>query len=178
MKNLCIAAFLFVSLQFACSPSGDCVATDLGYAGTEFDSYTIENLSRTQDGILYDSSYQDVKSNEIDRLTTEVENCLGLQIDRNSFVVKVAGNWQLSCDKTEQVLPIFAGNAGCDAKGLERNDSCPCRWRAGIKCPNMLIVTPSLFLYKDVLIRFVLKIKNPWEVSRISSCATPTTSPL
>lgn len=193
-------SFLFILHHTACE-SEFCSSQKWGYAGHEFDVYDVRYTLKTSKGIMYDSSGVLFEHEIIDRLTNEVEACLEsrfggtltkdvldasgcpeqqfkLPIDRSSFVVKVAQDWQLSCDQTEQVLPITAGAAGCVAKGLIPTEFCPCRWRAGIKCPNVLIVTPSFFLYKDVLIRYITGCINPWASPTLAECAAPTTQPL
>lgn len=203
-KALSILAFLLFTVflvphESACGPDDSCSSQKWGYAGHEFDVYDVTHTSKTPKGISFDSSGMHISGELIDRLTDEVETCLNgfagtlpedvsrasgcptttlNPIDRSRFVVKVASNWQLNCDRTEQVLPVLAGGAGCVAKGLVPTQSCPCRWRAGIKCPNVLIVTPSFFLYKDVLIRYITGCINPWASPALAECATPTTQPL
>lgn len=185
-----------------CGPANSCTEITWGYKENAFDEYVVEPTYVTQTGIKYDPSGMQISSTLIDRLTDEVENCLAqefplgiipkdivkaancyrdnfvVHFDRQSFNVKIASNWQLSCDKSEQVLPTLAGSAGCIAKGLTPSDICPCKWRAGIQCPNNLIVTPNFFLYKDVLIRYITSCSNPWIVPKLATCATPTTTPL
>lgn len=166
-----------------------CSELKWGYAPGAFDSYEVNSVSVTPSGIAYDDSGLPIDPALIDRLTDEVEQCLSslqmldcgrvvLPIDRKSFVVKVASDWVISCDKTQQLLPVLSGDAGCLAKGEQPSDQCPCRWRAGISCPNVLVVTPSFFLYKDVLIRFTTGCRNPWASEALSLCASPSTAPL
>ena len=192
-----------VSNSSGCITQGGCMEYQWGYSFEEFDHYVFTPGFTTKEGIAYDPSEQNISPDLIDRLTNEVEDCLNSSfpnhtipsdvatkslcptntlpssINRSSFVVKVANDWVLNCDKTQQVLPnpVIAGGSGCIAKG--QNDiPCPCRWRAGIKCPNQLVVTPSFYLYKDVLIRFITSCSNPWGSQEFSLCATPTTDPL
>jgi hypothetical protein len=139
-------------------------------------TFAVSPSSVTPGGIRFDPTGQAIAGETIDRLTSEVSECLGMSIDRASFRVKVPRNWALSCDKTQQVLPVLAPNEGCDAKGLT-DRSCPCRWRAFIQCPNVIIATPSLYLYKDALIRLVTGNPNPWGDPRLAKCAAPTTEP-
>jgi len=181
-----------------------CDATEWGYSYGEFDSYNVNATKITTEGILFDPSDQNISPQLIDRLTNEVNNCLmntfpnkslpndiittsyckqiklPLPIDKTSFVVKIANDWVFSCDKTQQLLPtpVKAGGEGCISKGLTPNENCPCRWRAGIKCPNILITPPSFYLYKDILIRFITKCANPWNSAELAFCATPSTTPL
>ncbi len=187
-----IAIIFVVSVTPQCSDPG-CSEIRWGYAYHAFNRYEVQQTSVTESGIVYDPSGLQISPALIDRLTFEVESCLTLveksntgpscmifhgSIARNSFVIKIASDWVLSCDKSEQLLPVYAGSEGCIEKGITPTEQCPCRWRAGIKCPNVLIVTPSFYLYKDALIRFVTGCQNPWASPALASCATPSTLPL
>lgn len=198
MKRLAIAAFTLVSILLivAATPQcsdPSCSEIKWGYGLHAFDMYDVHPTSVTALGIRYDPSGMPISPEVIDRLTNEVEACLVnvaseheapqcmssvSRIDRGSFIVKIASDWVLSCDKTEQLLPVLAGSDGCIAKGITPTEQCPCRWRAGVKCPNVIIATPSLYLYKDALIRFITGCANPWASPALASCATPTTDPL
>lgn len=151
-----------------------------GYSYGEFNDYFVSPTHRTPKGIKYDPSGQDISGELIDRLTDETEVCLGVPINRDAFVVKIVNEYDISCDGTQQMLKtvVKAGSEGCIEKGLLPTPECQCQWRAGIQCPNKLIVTPSMYLYKDVLIRYTLFIRDPWHDPRYAKCATPTTSPL
>lgn len=155
------------------------------------------NPDRTTDGgILVDTSGQDIDISDLDRQTDEVERCLvdqfgdppvipledvkasdcdsqtfPIPIRRQDLVVKVAMNWTPSCDGSQQVLPVPAPQALCDAKGMYWMTECPgCFWRAGIQQNRFIIVTPNYFLYKDPLIRLVTGCNNPW-TGRLATCA-------
>ncbi len=180
-----------------------CSEIPWGYSDGEFDQYQVSNTLTTPEGIAYDPSGLPISPQLIDRLTNEVDLCLTqlsptgvlpsgiaqasscfgsfqLPIQSKSFVVKVASDWVLSCDGTQQLLPkpVEAGPAGCVAKGQDPTAACPCRWRAGIECPNIIITTPSFYLYKDALTRFVTGCRNPWASPQLAQCASPSTTPL
>lgn len=178
-----------------------CDEVTWGYTQGLFNRYSVGATQTTPDGIRFDASGLATSATLIDRLTNEVERCLFLKfperlsdvaaaqagcsgdarfhtIDRHSFVVKVAGDWRLTCDGQQQVLPVVAPSAGCAAKGQHTTPECPCSYRAGIKCPNILVVTPSLYIYKDVLIRFLYDCVDPWANADLATCATPSTQPL
>ena len=190
-----------------CSSGGmPCNEINWGYSTGEFNQYSVHPTEITQTGIAYDPSGLPINPELIDRLTNEVETCLAtafpggvipldvaagsycsatnftLPFDRHSFVVKIASDWVLSCPDPvygqQQLLPVSAGDSGCIAKGLAPSAQCPCRWRAGIECPNNLITTPSFYLYKDVLIRYMTGCGDPWAMVQFSTCAMPTTLPL
>lgn len=183
--------------------TGKCTEENWNYYTGEFDYIKVNPTKYTKDKISYDDGQLNINPDVIDRLTTEVETCLnknfpnGLptevmyraicnttiipkKIDRSSFVVKIADNYVLSCDKSQQMLPnpVRAGGSGCVQKGLNPSETCPCRWRSGIQCPNKLITTPSMYIYKDVLIRFVTTCKDPWGNELMAQCAAPSTNPL
>jgi len=102
-------------------------------------------------------------------------SCVGrtfpLPFERSKFIIKIARDWMLSLDGTEQLLPLDAGH-GCEAKGQKP----PCFWRAIIVDePLTLVVTPSMYLLPDVLIRVSTGCLNPWFDHAMAVCATPTT---
>lgn len=179
----------------------NCGEEHWGYTIGTFNAYKLGELHKTSKGIAYDPSGMNISPELIDRLTDEVEECIAktypggaiskdlqvsaqcwgssfFPIDRSSFVVKIVSDWEYSCDKTQQVLPVDAPEIGCFAKGQTPTEQCPCRWRAGIECPNILITTPSLYLYKDVLVRFLGTCADPWNTPVLAKCVEPTTTPL
>ncbi len=195
MKRFIFVAAATVALAFLVAPQ--CTVCDedrWGYGYGAFDRYDVHPTSVTAGGIGYDPSGLPIAPELIDRLTGEVEKCLASveadagvaracmqyagTIDRKSFVVKIANDWVLSCDGSQQLLPVLAGSAGCIAKGLTPSEQCPCRWRAGIECPNQIITTPSFYLYKDALTRFVTGCADPWAYPSLATCVSPSTTPL
>jgi hypothetical protein len=182
-------------------PSATCSEYMWGYDNGEFDHYSDIHADHfTMSGIAYDPSGQFISPELIDMITDETEKCLiktfnssvisakiaeesycervdiKMPIDRKSFVIKIVNDWHLNCDKTQELLPVHADDSACLAKGELPNIDCPCCWRAGIKCPNILITTPAFYLYKDVLIRFTTGCANPWGSQELSKCATPSTA--
>lgn len=200
-KNAILLVASYSLMSSGCIEPG-CNEGLWGYIFGEFNSYQVQADQVTPDGISYDSSGLPIAPELIDRLTREVETCLQasfpdsyipyeissvagcrhqdleLPIDRSSFEVKVVSDWVLSCDQSQQMLPTEAGGEGCIEKGLIPTQECPCHYRAGIACPNKLIVTPSFYLYKDVLTRYITSCVNPWAHPALSSCASPSTLPL
>lgn len=174
---------LFDTALTNCSIS-TCSETKWGYSYSEFDRYDVVLDHTTTAGTLYDPSAQNISPLLIDRLTHEVDVCLTdlgySPINYQSFSVKVVGDWVLNCSGTQQELPdpVWAGNGGCVSKGQAPSIACPCRWRAGIKCPNIILTTPSFYLYKDALTRFVVGTDNPWASPELAKCASPSTTPL
>ena len=85
-----------------------------------------------------------------------------LPLIRTDIIVKLAANYVSSCDGTQELLPVPAPDALCEAKGVVPTQSCPCRWRVGIELNKYIVVTPDLFLLKDSLIRLTTGCDNPW----------------
>lgn len=160
----------------ACVPSNQCLQTRWGYMVGHGLQYPTAPTETTPAGTPLDASGQAISGALVDRLTSEVAECLKVSIDPRSFVVKVPADWTASCDGSQQVLSAIAPESGCDAKGL--TGSCPCRWRALVQCPNVIVATPSLYLYKDALVRFVTGSVNPWADPELAKCAAPSTGPL
>lgn len=207
LLSIIVLLSLFTMVILNCS-NEQCLESKLGYSNCEFDQYEVNSNFKTSEGILYDPSGLSISPDLIDRLTNEVNVCLyelydnkllsediitnsfctnlsinktiPLPIDKSSFIVKIANDWVISCDGLQQLLPtpIKYGGSSCISKGLIPTAECPCRWRAGFKCPNVIITTPSFYLFKDVLIRFVTGCQGPWETVELSKCASPTTTPL
>lgn len=160
--------------------------------------YDVTPAFTTPGGLAVDPTGQAVDPATIDRLTDEVEACLAaefgrparlppevraaadclgdtfaLPIARECLVVKVPDDWEKSCDGDQQVLPAQAPAALCQAKGLVPTAACPCRWRAGIQDDHVLVTTPSLYLFKDPLVRLATGCNNPWAHERLARCARP-----
>lgn len=171
------AAALLLLLA-GCAPSSECLRVKWGYMVAHDQQYPTSPTETTPGGIRFDDSGQAVSGELLDRLTNEVSECLHMSIDRSGFVVKVPADWQPSCDGSQQVLTAIAPQSGCDAKGMSYDPQCPCRWRAVIQCPNVIVATPSLYLYKDALTRWVTGSPNPWADPALAKCASPSTAPL
>ncbi len=202
---LLLTAIVFLLLPLSSINTGclsGCDEATWGYLPGIFDRYQVSADYVTPGGTHYDPSGQNISPQLIDRLTHEVESCLLAEfpsgrisdhtmalsgctgnavlhpINRTSFLVKIANDWSYTCDMKQEVLPVSGlGDAGCIAKGETPTVECPCRPRAGIKCPNVLIVTPSFYIYKDVLIRFLLDCTDPWASPELAICASPSTTP-
>ncbi len=200
MRSLLFTVLCGFALLGACGPADDCGSRLVQYHYGF--SYDIAPAFTTPNGIRVDPTGQKVSAALVDRVTDEVERCLtetfgdppripadvvkagvcradtfALPLPRSCIVVKVPDDWTLNCDKTQQVLPLLT--PGCDpAKHQTPTPECPCRWRAGFQEPNVIVTTPSFFLYKDVLIRTATGCANPWGHPALMKCANPTTDPL
>ena len=104
-------------------------------------------------------------------------------VKKSCFDVEIADDWRLSCDGSQQVLKDEAPEESCKAKDLHRDfDECPCSWRAGIQQKEdttpIIVTTPSLYLYKDPLLRYITSCDYPWSSPPLAACMTPSTGPL
>ena len=166
--------FLLIPMLLAgCAPQV-CNPIRWGYAVGRGMAYDVGGLVASPTGVRVDGAAMFLPT--IDRLTTEVGDCLHISIDRSSFIVKVPTDFGLSCDGKQQELSALAPMSGCDAKGLA--GGCSCHWRALVQCPNVIVATPSLYLFKDALVRFVTGSSNPWADPELAKCAAPSTDPL
>lgn len=166
MRTALLALFLLGCAPEVCNP------IRWGYAVAGGKRYQVGATTLTPGGIHHDGG----DAAAIDRLVGEVGDCLKVSIDRSSFTVKVPADWSLSCDGKQQELSAIAPMSGCDAKDL--HGDCECRWRAVVQCPSTIVATPSLYLFKDALVRFVTGSQNPWADPVLAACVAPTTDPL
>lgn len=162
---------LLALLLLGCAPEV-CNPIRWGYMVAHGKTYPVGSTQLTPSGIRHDGG----DAATIDRLVGEVGDCLKMSIDPASFVVKVPTDTVMSCDGKQQELSAIAPMSGCDAKGL--HGDCECHWRAVVQCPNVIVATPSLYLFKDALVRFVTGSQNPWADPALAKCAAPTTDPL
>lgn len=171
-----LAAFLFGVaagfLLFGCAEA-PCEHKWGYYVLGDSPAYAVAATRVSPSGVAVDEEGGPVDLLMLDRKVNEVEICLERAIDRSAFYVKVPAGWGLSCDGTDEVLPLLAPPAGCRAKGLEPDDACPCRWRALVQCPNVIVTTPNLHLFKDALVRWTVGCTNPWIDPALATCASP-----
>ncbi len=90
---------------------------------------------------------------------------------KTCFKVKVPNDWEYSkCYPEEQLLPISAPDALCEAKGLHPTPECPCRWRVETQDDYIIVSPPNLKLFKAELARMVTGCNNVWIVPQIIAC--------
>jgi hypothetical protein len=104
-----------------------------------------------------------------------IHNTFELPIPRQCIFVKIPDDWDFSClrDNSQEVLNVPAENWVCEMKGLTPTKGCPCKYRVAIAQNNVIVVTPSMYMLKDALIRIITGCTNPW-VSPLSQCASPS----
>ncbi len=136
----------------------------------------------TVSGISIDRSGYQIDLQKLDKLTDELELCLGdvydayyerkdFWIDRSCLNIKIAPDWFTApCPDTPEVFPCELQPLLCDYKEerLERGcaetdyfklDGCYC---AGIiQDGNIIIVTPDLAAYKHELLHVLLDANDP-----------------
>ena len=163
------AAIILSALWLACTPAP--WGQRYGYYLDTYPSYPFQRTMVTPGGVEVDLSGQAVSIDAIDASVREVEECLGKSIDRRAFRVKVPADWRKNCDGTQEVLPFQTPDRFC--KGEAATPDCPCRYRALLQEPNIVIATPNLLLFKDALVRLITGSTNPWSSPTLSVCATP-----
>lgn len=178
--------------------------------------YRVDAKETTPSGIHVDRSGQSYPPlEEIDRLVDDVEACLvgkfgdppeyppevveaydclkphPFPFPRGCITLKVPDDWFVSSDGTQEILPFVAPDGGCKQKNPAHRPEDGCFWRAGLQCGSVIVSTPSLYVFKDPLIRMTTGCNNPWGVRidedgswedldadippelRLSECASP-----
>jgi hypothetical protein len=158
----------------ACGP--DCWTT----TWTVTNKYTVNksNIVKTQLGVRVDSEIDGIDLDEIDFRILDTLYCLknlnhrmkSLSTCIDCITIKIPKDITWSCDGTQQLLPTEAPQELCNAKGFNLDPDCPCRWRALIQSPAIIVTTPNLALFKDALLRYVTDEFNPWLKPELVRC--------
>lgn len=141
-----------------------------GYYLDESPSYAFQAGHTTPGGIAIDTTSNadpEALAIGVDVLSLEVEDCFRTPLDRTAFRVLVPADWLVSCEGNE-VLPFRVPDRMC--KGEQATDACPCRYRALLQEPDLVITTPNLALFKDALVRLLTGSVNPWADPRLVRC--------
>lgn len=163
-----ITTLLATILITACTPAAWEIR--FGYYLNRSPNYPLANVVTSPGGVRYDSEVGDLLDvQQLDFLTDSLETCLERSIDRSTFIVKIPADWTYNCDGTEEVLP-FVSVVDRSCKGKDATVECPCRYRAVLQEPNVVVVTPNLKLYRDALTRLLLNTSNTWDNPEISPC--------
>lgn len=143
-------------------------------------AYVVTPTLTTPEGVRVDPSGQELPPAylaKVDRITDEAFACLGLA--HKPITLKVASDWFLNCDKTQQVLPPVAGACDPNKDGDCQKPCAGAHWRAFVQRDGAIVSTPSLYLYKDPLVRLLTGVQSIWTDPKLEPCATPTsTGPL
>lgn len=172
------------------------------YFNADQSSYDVYPNSLTAKNIAVDTSGLNINMDRVDRLVDETENCLIQQFGnppvlsaldmesgqcefdtfqipfhRECLTVKIAANWTISKydigGEYQQLLPYTNGGT-CKDKNLPDPEAV-CYYRAAVQDQLTIVVPPSMYLFKDPLVRIVTGCHNPWYNDKLSYCMTPST---
>lgn len=181
MKRL-FPALLLVLLP--CSPPSEYINRHFA----NVTNYQIKITHKTPGGVSVSDGLDDAR---VDLLTDQVEQCLanleeptpaakvawsclpgffGRKVDRASFNVFLAPDWQPSEDGLWQTFPCTVDPALCEAKGQHPTPEHPCACRAIVQDNRSVIVTPDLRLYASEMVRLVSGCSQTW-LGSLETCA-------
>lgn len=143
----------------------------------------LKAVQKTAKGIRYWApSGVDVRD-DVDRLTDELEKCLGISIRRDWFGVYIPSDAYVSACSGQWLVPSVPDCYLCiDQKGLPlpkkccglrkptKECPCVCNMRSVVQDGWLIITTKTLMLYKDELARLVTGVNFPWGNERIKKC--------
>lgn len=152
-----------------------------GYYGLDGDTFMRYRLEQSPKSSPGGVKYQgNVSEALLDDVVGKTLSCLGAQTRKSEFVVIVADDWIPSYDGMVEDLPVRALAAGCQDKGQVITAAHPCHWRSGIRGPNGIVTTPSLYLAPDALARWLRGAKyvsahgyNLWADPETVKCLGP-----
>jgi hypothetical protein len=167
MKRVAVA----LVAMLGCTPAP--WAQRYGYYLDVYPAYPFKATVVTPSGIAIDMSGKNIPGlpAAVEASVLEVQSCLGKSIDRSAFRVKVPPDWMKSCDGSQEVLPFATPDRFC--KGEAATNGCPCRYRALLQEPNIVVVTPNLLLFKDALVRLLTGTADTWSTPSLAKCLAP-----
>ncbi len=201
MKLTALAIALALSTGCpAAAPPGTCGSYGSHHYQNEFPGayhYDVKPDATSPGGVSVDTSGLSVDLGDLlDRQLEEVDACLAdlvpggkvpdsmrdncdsptvpLPIDRECLEVKVAADWIPSKIDGQQMLPAPGPASVCLAKGFCTVESeCACHIRSGIQNNRTLVVPPSFYMFKQVLVRIATGCNNVW-IQGLEKCSQPT----
>lgn len=149
-SNSSRSVFTIVLLCIGCSnkPAYDCLCANIT-------NYEVSPTIATPDGISVDNSGIAVDLGLLDLETTDLEQCLGLSIDRSSVIVKIAPDWFTSPCSSQQGFPCSIDPSLCFGGQPQPNPDCPCACAGAVQPPNIVVLPPNLVAYRHELIHLV-----------------------
>jgi|WetSurMetagenome_2_1015567.scaffolds.fasta_scaffold10023_10 hypothetical protein len=139
-------------------------------------------INVTRWGILYQGQ---VDTELLDTVCRKTLECLHATTRKSEFVVLIPPDWMPNCDHSGELLNTLAPSSGGCGKGLTPTKECPCRWRDGVRGPNILITPPSLYLLPRAIAvwakgsdYFIRQNYNPWDDPEVAPCLGPFSPPL
>lgn len=184
-------AGLFAAISFAVLILGTCVAAPSEYANRHYanvTNYKVTITHKTSGGVFVSDGLDDSR---VDALTDQVEQCLaniaeptpaesvawsclpgffGRKVDRASFNVFLAPDWQPSEDGLWQTFPCKVDPALCEAKGQHPTAEKPCACRSILQGNQTVVTTPDLRLYASELSRLITGCNFTW-AGALEECA-------
>jgi len=155
-----------------------------------FTNYKLDNYNKhkTSGGVSVYSN-ESFEATKIDGVVDGMEECLGIPIRRDWFVVLIPDDWfESPCSESnEQLLPYSAPIEFCtedkeldipkECKGIPyeyrlptKTCPCVCNWRVATQEDYIIVVTPNLKLFHAELARVVTGINNPWKNEWTRNC--------
>ena len=185
---VCILFTIIILLMFwicqGCGPS-KCANTVV----PEFYDYKFKPNMTTEAGYKVDTSGQKIDISTIDTRVEATLSCLD-NVDfgkiegaycyqtikypavciEDCLKIKITKAWDWSCDGKYQLLRKSAPIEGCLQKGFEEDPDCPCRWRAGIQNPGIVVVPPDMALFEGTIVQWITGCINPWGDVQLKEC--------
>jgi hypothetical protein len=173
--------------------------TPCSYMFAEAAQYKINSYVISNTGLKIDDETNSVDIKEIDKIFTTVYDCLlnefpdrilhndvlntswcynerahirEIEICKDCISIKIPNNYSYSItDPNEQVLADTAPKEGCLAKGQNRDfKKYPCKYRGLITEDNIIVVTPSLHLLPDMIVKYASNCSYPYGSDKLSKC--------
>ena len=133
-------------------------------------SYEVSQTGVTAKGIKLDDPNGLLNVEKLDSFVTQVEKCLDIMIKSNCITVKVPLDLYQSPCTGKLLFPCSIDEQICRDKGLEPTKECPCNCRGAIQDENIIVIEPTLEIFKGELVQIMTGISNPWTHLRTSRC--------
>ena len=202
--NFGIRSIIFLLLiSLSCNSPRRCpLTTSTNYFQNEVPSRTVSANQLTPKNIALDTSGLNINTKRIDRLVDETEACLARTfpggilpdsvvkqaacksnrfnpiVPRECITVKIISDWTLStvsfAGSKHQLIPGVIAE-GCTEKGMSPG---ACYKRVGILDNTTIVVPPSMYVFKEPIVKITTGCYQPWSSPALSACMTPTTGAL
>jgi len=142
-----------------------------------------KKASHTKSGIRYWAPPGVDVRDQVDRLTAELEQCLGTKIRRDWIGVLIPDDAYVSKCSGQWVVPSTPNCKLCiDQKGLPLPEKCcglrlptaacpcVCNMRSVLQDNYLIVTTKTLALYKAELTRLITGVNFPWGQKELAKC--------
>lgn len=158
--------------------------------GLDMLNYSVEPTEITPNGILVDG--EDIDLDLVDAIVGAVERCLDnmfpdgyltdevlsdsfcirrkVNLPIQGITIKIPSEYRTSVIDGQQLLNSPAPEQGCIDKGICESP-CECYWRCGIQDTCTIVVTPSLYMLPDPLVKLATDCYYVW--GSLAECAQP-----